>query len=170
MLVGVLSDSHDNLANIERAARILRDSGVELVIHLGDIVAPFTLLRLLEVLRGVRVEAVYGNNCGEKMGLQKIASMYGANLADSPRILEVAGRRILLLHGWGSKELTDEVARALVESGRWDAVLYGHTHEAVVDYVKGRLLLNPGEVAGALNKPSVAVFEVETLKARIIPL
>ncbi len=170
MLVGVMSDSHDNLENVSKAARLFKEKGVGLVIHLGDIVAPFTLARLASELGGIRVEAVYGNNCGEKLLLQKTAAAVGAVIEDPPRTIKVDGLRVLLLHGSGSPESTREVAEALALSGRWDAVLYGHTHQPDYRYVQGRLLLNPGEVAGVFGKPTVAVLDTETLLARIYEL
>lgn len=169
-LIGVISDTHDNIAMLEKAVDILRRESVDMVVHLGDIVAPFTLARLAGLLKGVRIEAIYGNNCGEKLGLMRVASNYGISISDPPKILEIEGRKILLIHGWGSADLTRRLAESLVHSGFWDAVLYGHTHSPDLRYVRGRLLLNPGEVAGVLERPSLAILEVENLKARIIEL
>ena len=167
MLVGVLSDSHDNLINILKAAEKFKEAGVKLVIHLGDIVAPFSLLELAGRV-GVPVKAIYGNNCAEKIGLQKAAMNIGAEIWDPPKSIKIDGRRILLIHGFGSPENTIEIVEALGESKRWDAVLYGHTHEASINYVKGVLLLNPGETGGWLNKPSIALLDTSTLRARIV--
>ncbi|MCE4601058.1 MAG: metallophosphoesterase [Desulfurococcales archaeon] len=167
MLVGVMSDSHDNLANVRRAAGVFNELGVDLVIHLGDIVAPFTLIELAGSLKA-RVEAVYGNNCGEKEGLRRAASKVGAGIREPPYTLTLDGRRILLLHGFGSPENTVEIVDALAESRRWDAVLYGHTHDSDLRYKRGVLVLNPGETGGWLGEPSVAVLDTSTLKARII--
>jgi len=168
VIVGVMSDSHDAIDNVERAAELFKSEGVGLVIHLGDIVAPFTLARLASLLGGVRIEAVFGNNCGEKPLLLEVAGKVGAKIADPPRVITVSGRRLLLLHGSGSPEMTVEIAEALALSGRWDGVLYGHTHRADYRYIQGRLLLNPGEVAGVFGKPTVAILDTDTMKARIL--
>lgn len=167
MLIGVLSDSHDNIENVVRAARLFREKGVGLVLHLGDIVAPFTLARLVAELGGIKVRAVFGNNCGEKPLLLRVAENLGADISDPPRVLEIEGRRLLLTHGYGDVETTIEIVEALAASGKWDGVLYGHTHKADYRYLQGRLLLNPGEVAGVLEEPTVAVVDTGTLKAKI---
>lgn len=170
MLVGVMSDSHDNIENVVKTAKLFKEKNVGLVIHLGDIVSPFTLARLASELGGVMIEAVFGNNCGEKPLLIKVAENFGAKIGDPPRVIEVGGRRLLLLHGSGDSSITVELAEALAASGRWDGVLYGHTHKADYRYFQGRLLLNPGEVAGVFNDPTVAIVDLETLKAKIYEL
>jgi len=62
------------------------------------------------------------------------------------------------------------VVSALAESRRWDAVLYGHTHEASIDYRRSVLLLNPGDCSGYLGRPSVALLDLKTMKARLVEL
>jgi len=170
MQVGVISDTHDNLYNLERAAKILKGMGVDRIIHLGDIVSPFTLARLAELFEGTNITVIFGNNCGEKVGLLRVAESLGVNLLDPPVEVEISSRKFLLIHGWGPASLTRQIARALAAQGSWDGVLYGHTHEPHVDYIKGRLLLNPGETAGVLRPPTVALIETDTLKARIVRL
>jgi putative phosphoesterase len=167
LLLGVISDTHDNLKNIEKVAKRLRLLNVDMVVHLGDIVAPFSLAKLAETLDGIKLVAIFGNNCGEKSGLYKTAKKYNVELFEPPHTLTLEGRRILLIHGWGSTEVTEEIVEALVSSGKWDAVFYGHTHKARLDYIRGRLLLNPGEVAGVLYEPSFAVVDLSNLKASL---
>ena len=41
MKVGILSDSHDNVPALAKAVGLFNDLEVELVIHAGDIIAPF---------------------------------------------------------------------------------------------------------------------------------
>ena len=167
MLAGIISDSHDNIENVKRASRVFRREKVDIVIHLGDIVAPFTLLELANNV-GVPVKAIYGNNCGEKLGLLKVADVIGAEIWEPPKTISLDGRRILLLHGYGSPQYTIEIVDALAVSKKWDAVLYGHTHQARLDYKKGVLILNPGEAGGWLSKPSIALLDTETMRARIV--
>ncbi|MEM4739339.1 MAG: metallophosphoesterase [Acidilobaceae archaeon] len=169
LIVGVLSDTHDSLANTEKAIKVFRDNNVSMIIHLGDIIAPFTLRAILEGLN-VRFEGVFGNNDGEKLGLLRIASIYNASLGEQPRVVNINGRRLLLVHGFGDPVTTYEIVKALAESGRWNAVLYGHTHEPLVDYVRGSLILNPGDCSGVLNKPTVALLDTRTLRVRLVNL
>ncbi len=56
MLIAVMSDSHDNIWNLQKALGIVKEKGAEMIIHCGDFVAPFMLKELEEagmVLRRV---------------------------------------------------------------------------------------------------------------------
>ncbi len=41
-MIGILSDSHDNLDAIKKAVNLLNKKKVDLVIHAGDLISPFT--------------------------------------------------------------------------------------------------------------------------------
>ena len=47
MLIGVMSDTHDNVPLIEKAVALFNDRKVGFVIHAGDYVAPFALIIIL---------------------------------------------------------------------------------------------------------------------------
>ena len=163
-----MSDTHDNIRLARAAARALVEAGAELVVHLGDIVAPFTLRAIAGA--GVRrLVAVYGNNCGEKLGLLRAAQGLGFEIHDPPYALVVDGRRLLLMHGQGPPEETRAVAESIALSGRFDAVLYGHTHQPDVRRLGGTLLLNPGEACGCLTgRATVALLDTRTMEARVL--
>ena len=63
-LIGIISDTHDNLPLITRAVRKFNRYQVDLVLHAGDYVSPFTIpcFKTLEA----RFIGVYGNNCAER--------------------------------------------------------------------------------------------------------
>ncbi len=168
VLVGVMSDTHDRLDTTRTAVRFARNEGIEILIHLGDIVSPFTLKLIAEELRGTRIVAIYGNNCGEKLGLKRVAERYGVELYEPPYTLELGDRRLLLLHGWGSKENTRAIVNALAVSNHWDAILYGHTHEVDLRRADGTLILNPGAASGYLAEyPTMAFLDTDEMRARI---
>ncbi len=166
MLIGVVSDSHDDVEAARLAAARLKSAGVNMIIHLGDIEAPFTLKELASA--GVRIEAVFGNNDGEFEMLSDVARSTGGRIEAWPRVLEVDNRRLLIMHGRGPSSLTVEIAHALAESGRFSGVLYGHTHEAELTYVRGVLVLNPGPLNRSLGGPSAAIVDTSSMAARLI--
>jgi len=170
LLIGVISDTHDNLEAVRRAARIFAERGVEFVLHLGDIVAPFTLRAFHD--NGVgRLIAVYGNNCGERLGLREVASKLGYEIQEWPHLVELGGKHFLLIHGIGPVEKTRMLVESLAKSGDYDAVLYGHTHIVDNRVVGGTLLLNPGEACGCLSgKRTAAIIDTETMRAEIVEI
>jgi putative phosphoesterase len=165
--VAVLSDTHDNLQKLRAALSIAKERRVEAVIHLGDFTSPFTLRELAG--SAPRIVAVLGNNDGDPLALQRIASGSGIDLQHWPHELELGGRRFLLVHGLGSAETLIRVVEALAGSGKWDAVLYGHTHRLDLRRVGGALVLNPGEVYGGLTgRSTFAVLDADRMEAEVV--
>ncbi len=157
MLVGVISDTHDRLPCIDRAMGLFRRRGVEVVIHSGDLVAPFAARRLLEWKGPLHV--TYGNNDGERVGLKAVLPQ----IVDGPLFVELGDRRILVHHfiEW-CKPGDIEIA---------DIVVTGHTHEVVNRTDGGTLFLNPGEACGWVNgRCTVAVLDTIGLSAEICEL
>lgn len=163
MKVGVLSDSHDHLDRLALAVQHLRDREVELVLHAGDFIAPFTVPVLHRV--GVPIRAVFGNNDGERIGLKARFDALGHQLSERPQAYEFSGKRFLLLH--------EPVAlEALEGSPHYDLVVYGHTHQLDIRHTaSGALLLNPGEVCGwVTGQAHCCVVDLSTRQVEVIAL
>lgn len=168
MIVGVISDSHDNIHALEKVVGKLVDERVELVVHLGDIISPFTVRYMREWLGNIPVIAVLGNNDGDKMLLLKLFNEYGWALYEGPSIIELGGRRFLIMHGYDGISHTEEIAESLLSLNGIDGVLYGHTHRRVYEKRGGKIILNPGEVCGYLTgKTSYAILDTGKLEATI---
>lgn len=161
MLVGIVSDSHDNLPAVEAAAHRLRERRVELVLHAGDIVAPFVAPVLARC--GARVFAVYGNNDGERAGLRKRFKEIGELRGDVAE-LEIGGRGAVVYHGTEAA-----LAESLVAGGKYDLVVLGHTHRSEIVKRGRTLIVNPGECCGYLTgKRTFAVLDTDSMVAEII--
>jgi len=168
LLIGVMSDTHDNVFSTEKILRELLNQGVNAIIHLGDIVSPFTVKTMKKLLGDVRVIAVKGNNDGDVYLLTTLFRNYGWIFSQEPFIYEVNGRRFFLLHGLSDATFTLDVARALAETLRVDAVLFGHTHQPHFEDVNGVIVFNPGEGCGYLTgKVSYGVIDTVSLETKI---
>lgn len=160
MLIGIVSDTHDHLDRLRRALALCRERGVELILHAGDFVSPFTAEPFREV--GLRVVGVFGNNDGDKLYLRERFSEVG-ELHFGPHELELEGRRVVLLH-------EPRALEALVASGRYDLIAYGHTHRPEVR-AGPPVVVNPGECAGWLSgRSTCAMVDLCTLRAEILDL
>jgi putative phosphoesterase len=160
-LIGILSDSHDNLPKIEWAVRVFNEAGCDLVIHAGDFVAPFAA----QVLAGLRapVKAVYGNCDGEKAGLAAALAPFG-EVRVAPFRFQHGGLRFLLVHS--NAGLDDLIAAAAP-----DVVVFGHTHKFEVVRKGKTLLVNPGEAGGWVHGNSTAaLLDPASLTVDIVPL
>ena len=164
-----MSDSHDNTSRVSLAVEFFNNVGVDVVFHLGDIVSPFTL----KILGGLEAEVyvLYGNNDGDKVLLSKTAREIGVNISDPPLVLELGGLKVIAIHGWGSKEYTRSIVEALASSGKYDIVLYGHTHEVEVRRLDKVLVVNPGELHGYLSgRSTIALIDTKKMSTEVVEL
>lgn len=163
MKVGIMSDSHDHLDNIRKAVEALNGTGVGFVLHAGDFVAPFVANELQKLM--CPLLGVFGNNDGERIGLQNRFKSFGAEIKVQPAFVELGGKKFVIVH---EHDLVDSLA----ESGKFDVVVYGHTHKADIRKASnGCLIVNPGEVCGWLTgKPTIAILDTETMEAVLVEL
>lgn len=156
-MIGLMSDSHDHLPAIRRAVDLFNRVGCSLVIHAGDVVAPFAAREL----RNLRcpVKAVFGNCDGEKEGLATVFQEFG-QIAAGPLVFNHDNLRFCVSH------YPVEKPPAAV-----DVVVFGHTHRAQVNRDGNLVVVNPGEVCGWVKGVStVALLDPATLVVDIIPL
>jgi len=169
MIVGIISDTHDNLKNIDKAVRVLNENEVDLVLHCGDYIAPFVIKRLGKL--NSKLIGVFGNNDGDKKLLLSIANDLGFKIHNQPYEMKLSGRKVLLMHGLGNMEMTKTIVRAIARTNKYDVIVYGHTHQSEVLNLEKTLIVNPGEVFGMLyGKSTLALLDLEKLEAKIIEL
>jgi len=159
MLIGIMSDTHDNLVLVRKAIELFNRKKVEYVIHAGDYTSPFTL----ELFKDLRCEyvGIFGNNDGDKVLLLERAE---GHIRNQPYIFTLNNKKIVVMH-------EHQVADALADSGHFDLVVYGHTHKPDVRKMKNTLLVNPGEVSSYLyGKSTVALVDLDKMEAEIIEL
>ena len=154
MLIAVMSDSHDHILKMKEAAARIRGERAEMVIHCGDIVAPFMLFELSKV--GVPVHAVFGNNDGDHFLLMKVASELG-NITFHGLFgkVDAGGDPVAFTH-------YREVADGLVHKQEYKVVCYGHTHSHHAEKIGKTLLINPGELMGMQGKSGFCIVNTST--------
>ena len=157
MKIGIITDSHDHRENLKKAVEIFNDAKVDKVLHAGDLVAPFTKRELGNLT--MPLICVFGNNDGERLGLkQAFGEIYVP-----PLHMTIDGKKIVLMHEPDNLE-------AVAESGHFDIVIYGHTHNIDIRREKS-LIFNPGESCGWLTgKSHIAILDLKTLHHELIEL
>lgn len=154
-MIGIMSDSHDNIPNIRKAVELFNQANCRLVIHAGDIVAPFAA----QELKNLRcpVKAVFGNCDGEKEGLTRAFQEIG-EIKAAPLIFTFENLSFLVSHYPVEADSCPEA----------DVIIFGHTHRSQINRDGDRLLINPGETCGwvkgvatvALLDPNTRVVDV----------
>jgi putative phosphoesterase len=163
VLLGVLSDTHNNQANLEAALEIFRRRGVTELIHCGDVTHPDLLLRL----DGFRVHLVYGNGdfaTGEMLDILRARDP--ENTAGEVFTGQIDGVAVAAAHGHERLQLD-----ALVQSGRYAFVFRGHSHRRQDSTLGPTRLVNPGGLGG-LNREtrSICLVDLVTLQIEFIPV
>ncbi len=150
--IAILSDSHDNIWNLEEALVQVNESGADLLVHLGDLVAPFIVAQLAQAFAGP-IHIIQGNNDGDARLQQQVAANFPhVTLHGIYAELTVDNRKIALIH-------YPEPARPIAHSGFFDLVCYGHNHLAHWEMVAACYLVNPGEIMGRFGSPSWGLYD-----------
>ncbi len=153
--VGVLSDTH--LSGVSPELQELAETyflDCPVILHAGDLVEP----EVLEVFRGKEVYAVSGN-----MDSPRVRASYPPKM-----VLEIAGYRLGLVHGWGGRGDLEERILSLFSEGI-DIIIYGHSHVPVFHRRQGIYLFNPGSFSPLARRPSFGLLRLgEGIDGRII--
>lgn len=158
MRVGILSDTHDELARTRVAVRLLRDAGAEALIHCGDLASP----PIVVALSALPCWFTLGNHDADAVpALRQAAAEFGPVCLGWGGVIDLAGRRVGVTHG----HMTTDVRRVLAESP--DYLLSGHSH-AASDCVTGMVRrINPGALHRAAEF-TVALLDLATGELRVL--
>src|SRR3989344_9450767 len=119
MKISIMSDSHDNWLNLEKAIEISNSEGCEYLLHAGDLIAP-PIVDILKKFKG-QVKFVWGNNEGERVGISKaFASSENLELSGDIFEGEIDGVKIFMNH-------YPRISELAAKTGKFDLCIYGHT-------------------------------------------
>lgn len=152
MRIGVVSDTHGN-SKFFRAA--LKQMGqIDLLIHAGD---HYQDAVAMGREAGVEIIAVAGNCDWSVPGRCEVE-------------LELEGYRVLVTHGhlYGAKSGNAKLIEKL-KQGKYDLIIYGHSHMPEITHLPEGFLLNPGSLASPRGASSRSYGVVEISKGGIIP-
>ncbi|MFA6146128.1 MAG: metallophosphoesterase family protein [Patescibacteria group bacterium] len=170
MKIAIISDSHDNVPNLEKALAIIKNQGVGLIIHCGDLCAPSMLSKVIAPDFQGEIHIVHGN-VGDPDLLEEIAKKF-PNVTVHGKIGEIEVVSI----GLNNKKIAfthfPEEGKKLAESKKYDFVFYGHTHKPWEEKIDKCRLVNPGTLAGMFYKATFAIYDTETdeLELKILEL
>src|SRR5512136_1493624 len=152
MLIGVMSDTHDNIVQTKKAVSTFNQKKVDHVLHAGDIISPF-MIDTFKELKAPLI-GVFGNNDGDRVLLErKSGQLPSTKISGTFARIDLGGMRIGLVHG-NDRELLE----TLTASGSLDLLVYGHTHRPEIRRVGSLLVVNPGEVYGHLTSRSTVAL------------
>ena len=153
MKIGILSDTHGNTAATAKAGRIFRADGVASIFHCGDVGGMDVLA---ELAGKIPVHVVQGNVDLYSDEWKFFPTNIGVQLHGRFGNVSFTDLHVALLHGDDSRRL-----HRVVNSGEYDLVLSGHTHETHDFMVGETRCLNPGS-AGRGNPSTCAVLDLDS--------
>ena len=165
MIIGVLSDIHDNLKNLELALAKMGELNVGEIVFCGDFCSPFAAKKLAET--NLPIHAVFGNNDGDRFTIQKVVSpfpkfkIHGEYIGDLDSQLVIDRIKIGVTH-------YPFYAKTMIKTGWYNIVCYGHNHKADKQLFAGNLMLNPGEIAGVFGPASFAIINSTDRSSEIV--
>lgn len=160
MRLGILSDTHDELARTQRAVQLLRAEGAEALIHCGDLFST----PIVTACAVLPFWFVFGNHDADMVPhLQQAAAECGAVCLGWAGEIELDGRLIAVAH----RHLSYDIRRALASRPHY--LLSGHSHIASDSRVGLVRRINPGALHEA-DSYTVALLDLHNDELRFLPL
>jgi putative phosphoesterase len=158
MRLGILSDTHDELARTRLAVQLLRDEGAEALVHCGDLSSP-PIVMACAVLP---FWFVFGNQDANNVpALQQAAAESGAICLGWSGEIDLDGRLIAVAHG----HVSYDIRRALASRPRY--LLSGHSHVASERRDGLVRRINPGAL-GEADQWTVALLDLQGDELRFL--
>ena len=160
MKFAIISDSHDNVPNLQKALAWMKQNNIKELIHCGDLCAPVIIREVLAPEFSGPIHIVFGN-VEDRETTPKLAAEFSqiTHYGDLGEI-EITGLKIAFIH-------YPDKAKELAVSGKYDLVFYGHSHKPWEETIGQTQLINPGTLAGLFYKASFAVYDTDTKKLEL---
>ncbi len=152
MIVGIISDTHNEIAVTRRAVSMLRSRGAEVLFHCGDISGA----KLVAEFVGVPTYFTFGNHDADNVPeLRSAIRAISATSLEWGSIVEVSGRRLGAVHGHNATDV-----RALL-AAQPDFLFSGHSHVPRDEQVGPTRRINPGALYDA-DQLTAGLLDLET--------
>jgi putative phosphoesterase len=150
----ILSDSHDQVANLRSAVDYCNNANVDVLAHCGDLISPF-MLKQLARFNG-QAHLIYGNNIGDQ---RLIADRCGR---DFPNIKHhgILGKFMVDTYYIAIVHYPDQ-ADDLANQAIYDIVCCGHSHVPMIRKYDKTLLINPGQLLGENDQAGFVIIDFD---------
>ncbi len=151
MLIAIISDIHDNIANLEKCLTWCRQNKITSLVCCGDITTLESMDYLAQNFPG-EIFVVTGN--AEIYQEKEIGKLKNVNFYGEIGINEINGVKIGFCH-------EPEKIKKIQELSPYDLdfIFYGHTHKPWLEKKNNTLIVNPGTVAGVFTQATFAVLD-----------
>ena len=150
--LAILSDTHDQVANLRTAIDYCNRTDVNVVAHCGDLISPFMLKQLTRFKGDVHL--IYGNNIGDQ---RLIADRCGREF---PNIKHhgILGKFTIDTYTIAMVHYPAQ-AQELANESIYDIVCCGHSHVPRIKQFEHTLLINPGQLLGENDQAGFVIVD-----------
>ncbi|KPJ57369.1 hypothetical protein AMJ49_02150 [Parcubacteria bacterium DG_74_2] len=153
MKIAIISDTHDNIPNIEKLLSFLKKEGIKTIIHCGD-VCNIEVIKKLEENFKSKIYLTLGNADLREKIKQEIKNI---KLFEDYGEIDIESLKIAFCH----KPI---LAEKISQEKKYDFIFHGHTHKPWLKKNGNCIIANPGNLAGVVFKPTFAILDTETRK------
>ena len=156
MIVGIVSDTHNNTDKIIKAVNFFNLRQAEVVLHAGD----FSSVNSAKYFENLKCSfiSVFGNNDFQEYDLIRTISTFGI-ISHSPYKFTLDNKNFLLTH------------YPVTSCNNTDYIIYGHTHSPKIQKTSNTTFINPGECCGRrYGRSTVALLDTTKNTAEIFDI
>jgi hypothetical protein len=154
MKIGIISDIHDNIPNLDKCLNWLKKEGSEKIICLGDITNIDTASYLAECF-SKEIFIVRGN--ADNYDQKEISGLKNITYLKETGAIKIEEILIGLVHEpFKISSLTKN------EGKIFNFIFYGHTHKPWIEKADITTIANPGNLAGTNYQASFALLNTKT--------
>lgn len=153
MKIAIISDIHDNLANLKTFLSWTKKESVEKIICCGDVTNSETIDFLAQSFVG-EIILVRGNM--EVYDEHLLSRYLSVNYLGRYGVCTVAGVTVGVCHE------PDYIPQVMELNQAIKIIFYGHTHKPWLEDKSGLMLVNPGTLGGVFQKASFSFWNTES--------
>lgn len=163
MKIGIISDIHDNLPNLDKSLNWLIENGIEKILCLGDITNSDTIKHLADKFAG-DVFIIRGN--ADNYEIKDISEFKNIKYLENIASIEIDKLVIGLVHEPFKIETLKK------DNKKYNFIFHGHTHKPWIEKDGEITIANPGNLAGTSYSATFATLDTKekTLELKILEM
>ncbi len=154
MKIAIISDTHDNIPNLEKFLAWSNNNKIGMIIHCGDIAAPDIIEEIVRPSFVGPIHLVHGNVSNRDFLEEVCDNLKQTTLHGDEGYIEIDHLKLAFCH-------YPEKARELAQTNNYNFVFYGHTHKPWIENVGNIIIANPGTLGGIFSKATFSVLDTQ---------
>jgi len=152
MKIAIVSDTHDNLANLDKLLSFVKKEKITAIFHCGDFTMPETLVHLVSKFDGELFLSLGNADLKEEI-LEIFSKREGLTIFEDIGSVQLENKKIIFSH------FLENIKNELKN---YDFAFFGHTHKPSLKIFGKTMVLNPGNLAGLYYKATFAILDLKT--------